>query len=501
MNVDYVLNFLQGNLSPKDLERHKFGEVFTPLELVDEMLHSLPPHVWKNKHMKWLDPASGIGNFPIKALLGQSEGKFKYPGLMHGLADEIPNEAARCKHILEHMLFLIDINENNNKSSRMLLKKLCPDAVPNVSYIDKQNGFLTSKPIVFNSKTYTEFDVIMGNPPFNRGAVRAALVTDKTRKRKKELGLEDEQGESNYWVKFVEKAVGGYLKEGGYLLFIHPITWFKHDRLGAHEMILSRQLHELKIYKNNGPGAAFGKAGKISVAWYCLENAQVRHKTLIKYGADPDYTEELMLSPDSILILRYNSIYQKILAKSKLFGKDGVLRHKTLNRCDSSGSGKYKLVSDIHDSGSMDYVTSSVAHADQFEPKVIVGGIHKPIVYYDKAGEIGIFAKGQRHYFVGDREHLDKINDFFKTKLSTLLLDFIKFEQDFIRPNFYPGVQEFPGKITDASLAAFYGFTKKEMGIIDTMAHPIHVHTLHKATSGCSGKQRWKTYKKKMAKT
>ena len=487
-DIVYVLNFLQGNLSPKDLERHKFGEVFTPLELVDEMLHSLPEAVWKNKHMKWLDPASGIGNFPIKALLGQSEGKFKYPGLMQGLADEIPNESARCKHIIEHMLYLIDINENNNKSSIMLLKKLCPDAVPNVSYIDKKNGFLTPKSdAVFGIK---EFDVIMGNPPFNRGAVRTALVTDKTRKRKKELGLEDEQGESNFWVKFVAKAMDGYLKDGGYLLFIHPITWFKHDRLGAHEMILSRQLHELKIYKNNGPGTAFGKAGKISVAWYCLENTRPHRKTLIKYGADPDYTEELMLNTDSILILRYNSIYQKILAKSKLFGNEGVLRHKTLNHCGSGG--KYKLISDIHDSGSMDYVLSSVPHADQFEPKVIIGGIHKPIVYYDKAGEIGIFAKGQRHYFVG--AHLDKINDFFKTKLSTLLLNFIKFEQDFIRPNFYPDVQDFPGKITDASLAAYYGFTKKEMDIVDSMTHPIHVHTLHmhKTTAACR-----KTYKKR----
>ena len=33
------------------------------MELVCEMLEQLPPSVWKNKDLKWLDPANGIGNF------------------------------------------------------------------------------------------------------------------------------------------------------------------------------------------------------------------------------------------------------------------------------------------------------------------------------------------------------------------------------------------------------------------------------------------------------
>ena len=81
-------------------------------------------------------------------------------------------------------------------------------------------------------------------------------------------------------------------------------------------------------------------------------------------------------------------------------------------------------------------------------------------------------------------------------------MNFIKFEQDFIRPNFYPDIQEFSGKINDASLAAFYGFSKKEQTIIDSMARPIHIHAddLHKKACGQSSSQnprRWKTYKKK----
>ena len=37
--------------------------------LVNEMLDKLPKEVWKNKNLKWLDPATGMGNFPIAVYL------------------------------------------------------------------------------------------------------------------------------------------------------------------------------------------------------------------------------------------------------------------------------------------------------------------------------------------------------------------------------------------------------------------------------------------------
>jgi hypothetical protein len=121
----------------------------------------------------------------------------------------------------------------------------------------------------------------------------------------------------------------------------------------------------------------------------------------------------------------------------------------------------------------MEYVVSNIQHEDQTVPKIIIGGIHKPIVYYDKLGEFGIFTKGQRHYFVGDS--LGKINSFFQTKLSTLLLKYIKFEQDFIRPNFYPDLRDFKGEINDTVLAKYYEFTNDEVNVINRMESPVHL--------------------------
>ena len=85
-----LLEFLSGNLKPKSVEKKKFGEVFTPLSLISEMLDHLPNEVWSNPNLKWIDPANGMGNFPIAV----------YLRLMEGLKEQIPNEKGEKTVIL-----------------------------------------------------------------------------------------------------------------------------------------------------------------------------------------------------------------------------------------------------------------------------------------------------------------------------------------------------------------------------------------------------------------
>jgi len=44
------------------------GEVFTPIELVDEMLDKLPQDVFTNPEKTFIDPACGDGNFLVRVL-------------------------------------------------------------------------------------------------------------------------------------------------------------------------------------------------------------------------------------------------------------------------------------------------------------------------------------------------------------------------------------------------------------------------------------------------
>ena len=486
VDVVKVLDYIAQHLAPKTAERHKFGEVFTPMSLVHEMLDTLPDAVWKDKDLKWLDPANGMGNYPIAVFLrlfyGFRTNDGKYIGITDsgdgkynpGLTQVIKNETLRRKHIVEKMLFMVELNSKNNAIARRLFMKLAPGVEPNIIQMHKTNGFLADVPMKFPNGTVNEFDIVMGNPPFNKGAVRVAMVTNKTRKERQDLGIQDDKSESGFWFKFVDKILTkGVLKTNGYLLFIHPITWFKPDRAGAHDLILSKQLLTIKIYKDDGSAQKlFEGKGKISIAFYLLENKPVStQKTHFEYADYKDKKEDILLSTKSILLQKYNSIYSKIVNKCPLFGNTEGLMHKTIKHCDDNG--KHKLITILEEKGIIKYIKSSVSHPDQNTPKIIVGGTYTPIVLFDKEGEYGLYSKGQRSYFVGT--DLEKIRDYFKTKLSTMLLEFIKFEQNFIKPAYYPDIRSIDlDIINDNTLANYFGFTAEERKEIAQMSDPIH---------------------------
>jgi hypothetical protein len=192
---DKLLEFINSELKPKEKEKKENGEVFTPLSLVNEMLDKLDEayikeygkSIFTEVGFKWLDPAVGIGNFPI----------IVYQRLMKGLVTKIPNEEERRKHILEQMIYMVEISD---KSIYILGKIFCDDKYKlNIH----KGSFLDSK-----CSYDFMFDVVMGNPPYNPP--------------KTETGSSG----NSIWQQFVIKSLY-FVKEKGFLTFIHPPGWKK----------------------------------------------------------------------------------------------------------------------------------------------------------------------------------------------------------------------------------------------------------------------------------
>jgi small subunit ribosomal protein S19 len=169
-------------MKPKDKEKNKNGEVFTPLHLVNEMLDKLDEayikehnrSIFTEASFKWLDPAAGIGNFPI----------IVYQRLMKGLT--IPNKS---QHILKNMIYMVEINEN----SIAILNQIFGECnIHNGSFLDGK------------CKYDFLFDVVMGNPPYNPPKTSSSG--------------------NCIWTQFVFKS---YYMVKGFLLFIHPTGWKK----------------------------------------------------------------------------------------------------------------------------------------------------------------------------------------------------------------------------------------------------------------------------------
>lgn len=87
----------------KTEKKKQFGEVFTPLELVNEILDQLPPEVWTDPTKTWLDNSCGDGAFlvPVKQRL------------METLATWEPNAKLREAHILDKMIYGVELQTDN----------------------------------------------------------------------------------------------------------------------------------------------------------------------------------------------------------------------------------------------------------------------------------------------------------------------------------------------------------------------------------------------------
>jgi type I restriction-modification system DNA methylase subunit len=83
----------------------KYGEIFTPRKLAEEMVDDVIKSSKRNDDMSLtcMDPCCGKGIFLIVWA----------DRLMAGLKDVIPNWKIRHKHIVEHMIYGVDIIADN----------------------------------------------------------------------------------------------------------------------------------------------------------------------------------------------------------------------------------------------------------------------------------------------------------------------------------------------------------------------------------------------------
>ena len=103
------------------------GEVFTPVDLINQMCDSLPKDFWYDKNKKWLDPCAGKGNMP--AVLVER--------LMKTLSAEIRDVSKRYAHIMENMIYMCEyqmesaetIEEIFNPNDDLKLNLYCGDTL------------------------------------------------------------------------------------------------------------------------------------------------------------------------------------------------------------------------------------------------------------------------------------------------------------------------------------------------------------------------------------
>ena len=299
-----LLEFINGELKPKEQEKKENGEVFTPLDVVKDMMDNLD-EAYKKQHgrsifseskLTWLDPAVGIGNFPI----------IVYQRLMEGLKQVEPDDERRRKHILEKMIYSSELTPKNVFIYR---KIFCGDTYK--LNINEGDSLQMDIKTVFESSSnpysnpdFNGFDVILGNPPYNKGGIRSHTG--------KQL-LEGEKSET-IWTKFIEKSFE-WLKPGGFLVFINPLSWLKKSH-SLHNAMLDKHIVWLKLWDDSQSKGIIN--ADIPISLYVLQNTQNSSNKKTEIHSEIKRkklttTSSEYLNPRYSIPLAYHSIFSKLI--------------------------------------------------------------------------------------------------------------------------------------------------------------------------------------------
>lgn len=175
------------------------GEVFTPEELVKDMLDKIPTSVWENPTSTFLDPCMGKGTFLIDILRRLTT--------IYGYSKE--DAMSR--------IYGYDVR------------------VKYVNYL-KRGGFKNVFHKDFlNENNDMKFDVVIGNPPYQ----------SSTSKKNSANAL---------WVKFGDKSKD-LVKEEGYMAFIHPDSWvnFNETYDNFNKGRMTTKLYRARIFSSIKP--------------------------------------------------------------------------------------------------------------------------------------------------------------------------------------------------------------------------------------------------------
>ena len=255
-HLEEVIRMLREYVKVGEVERKKFGEVMTPLELVKEMLSTLPAEVWSNPNLKWLDSCNGTGPFLTMVI-------YK---LMKGLEKWEPDEEKRYKHIIENMIYTGELQPKNmflymcavNPHDKFKLN------VYTGSFLD--SGFDNHMKDVWK---VDKFDIVVGNPPYNQMIDMDFLckchdisdiilyvhpstwLLDEKGKQRKFINTKDKVGEDLISIKLFNGN-----KIFGIQLFVPcAITYFnknlKHNGIKCIDKINNKELIYENIYQIN----------------------------------------------------------------------------------------------------------------------------------------------------------------------------------------------------------------------------------------------------------
>ena len=409
-------------------DKELYGEIFTPISLVEKMCNLLPTSVWSNPDLYWLDPGCGPGNFSIYI------------------------QRKLAQHNTKSNLHMVEINPKSTFLLREIFK----------SYANiYEEDYLTWK-------TSLQFDIIIGNPPFNR----YGLIKTPT------SSLHKSHDGKTIWRDFIRKSLQ-LLKPNGYLCFIVPSIWMKPDREGIYNLLTQYKLHFIECFSNTKTNQYFGGRAQTPTCIFLLQKIPTDHKVDLWDSSFNKWTNYSLHNQLPIPVYGatiINKFVSKIDSSNQLTIIKTNMPSKTIT---------------ITDNKLLPYKSILTCRLHKLTPQLIIKYTDVPTPYYDKKklimphgmwgfpycdikGEFGICNRDKYVILSDDEERLNRLAQFFSTKTARYLFLATRYRMKLLEKYIFQLIPDitklpdFPVEINDMTIQDYFSLDYPEREIIET---------------------------------
>ena len=429
-----------------EINKLTFGEVKTDFYIIDiYFLNKIPDEVFQNKNLKWLDPGSGTGNFSISI----------FKRLMFSLHNEIEDVELRKKHIIENMLYMVEINIENIKILRNIFGK---------------NANIYSSDYLLFDESH-KFDIIIGNPPYNSNGLKKVPTNS---------GIKKINDGNTIWTEFIKKSLH-LLKEDGYLSMIVPSIWLKPDKAKIYDLLTSFKILRLKSFTNTQSNKMFAGNSQTPSTIFLLQKRKTDN--IISIFDEKDKLHSYYLKEQNPIPIIGISVINKLQKYVTIYDCIKVIKTNLPPKHIEIFEKKKK-------NSNYENITTCVLNKNN--PKMIYNYSYVPCPYYNKPKLVlahgmygfpflddkGIYGISNRDkYLIIDKpiDDLKKLKAFLSTNLSLYIFECFKYRMKYLEKYAFQMIpditliKDFPKEITDESVIDYFNFTEYEVENINNL--------------------------------
>jgi tRNA1(Val) A37 N6-methylase TrmN6 len=413
--------------------KEMYGEVSTDFILVNKILDLLPKHLFKNPRLKWLDPCAGKGYFSI----------ILYKRLFKSLQTKIKAPRKRHCHIIHNMIYMVELNPCHLSE---LYKLFGENAnILNADFLEMNN---------------MQFNIIIGNPPFNANGVKKVPTNNKISKKNDGISI---------WTKFVSNSVQNIVNDG-YLAMITPSIWMKRDHKFHNYFQGKINMH---CMNNTETNRIFHGEAQTPTTFFVFQKTgykdiNIYDSYLARFVSCTELDSLPLFSPNIIKILNK---YVKRVGHVKVIKTSMRPGYKGLSvSTEQDGKHPYKniktcILNKLNPELVINYSNKQCSFA-RVEKLVLAHKMYG-FPYYDK-GEYGI--SNRDNYVIIDYTtiQLKRIKRFLETNLAFVAFEAARYRMKYLERyafEFLPDItllDDFPEEITNDSVNNYFKFNALE---------------------------------------